>query len=176
MKTSPVKSIPGLVTLTDTGVTVHAQTVRWANDVYEVPDLEIPVEFTTAAAYRVVLTKDGLVLAEALDYEDFEPIPGGTATLCSFALAQPGDTPANARFKQVFSVECTTEMPESAEHHSVPAVVIRPERSPAAVARLEKRQRATAAAAAVKGKPVASMTLDELKDLVSVLAERAGLT
>jgi hypothetical protein len=166
---SPVKSIPGLVTASAAGLTIHAQDVRWFGDVYEIPETFVPIAYLDEPTrYRVVLTRDGLVL------DDSGHVPGEICYLAALTLRAEGDTPESVDV-EVIRRTCTTETPADARRHTLPAEVVTPAETPERAARRAQGQRIAALRSSVVQKPIAEMTIAELRTVVALLAETAGL-
>jgi hypothetical protein len=175
---SPFKSLPGLVSANPDGLVIHAQDVRWFDDIYEIGgasgggpyrdgggSIFVPITYPgEPTRFRVVLTRNGLVL------DDSGNVPGEVCYLAALTLRSGVDTCETVDV-EVPRRTCTTETPADARRHAVPALLVTPAANPERSARVVR----AAALAPLRSKRVAAMTPAERNTLLEAVAQKLGL-
>jgi hypothetical protein len=178
---SPFKSLPGLVSANPDGLVIHAQSVRWFDDVYEISgtwdgpyrdgggSIFIPIAYPgEPTRFRVVLTPGGIVL------DDSHEVPGEVCYLAALTLRAATDTPETVDV-EVPRRACTTETPEDARRHAVPLGLVQSAANPERAVRAARAVRITTLRSALAAKPIETMTNTELRTVVALLVEHVGL-
>jgi hypothetical protein len=178
---SPFKSLPGLVSANPDGLVIHAQSVRWFDDVYEISgtwdgpyrdgggSIFIPIAYPgEPTRFRVVLTPGGIVL------DDSGHVPGEVCYLAALTLKVEADTPESVDV-EVPRRTCTTETPEDAQRRQVPSGLTVPAVTPERAARQARAARVATLRGALASKPIETMTNTELRTVVALLVEHVGL-
>lgn len=118
-------SFPGLVTASASGLTVHAQTVIYDGERYDIPETTIPIAWPDEpASYLVRLTAAGIVLEERIESMQWAEIDG--IVLAHLRLRNEGDTPETVDV-YVTRRECTSETPADAVTYQVSATPVLPD-------------------------------------------------
>jgi hypothetical protein len=174
--TSPVKSIPGLVSATPTGLAIHAQDVRLRDVVYEIRETLFPVAYDGEDVSIRVAICAGPTGHEVVAIENGATPPGYTE-VCELALLRlrsPGDTPETVDVhvpRRTLVRDDGYPLSETPVRHAVSATPVTPAANPERAAR---RARA-AALAPLRSKRVAAMTPAERNILLEAVAQKLGL-
>ena len=185
---SPVKSIPGLVSATAEGIMVHPQEIKWFDKVYSIdtPDggpfrgnngVLVPIVFNgEPTRYRVVLTGNGIVLDETPVTEMPTPVPDEICYLAALTLSAEGDTP------ETVDVEVPRRtMSADPAHardltmHKVPASLVERAQDPARAARRAAKVRNKAALERVRGRAPSTWSEGDVRGLLAAWARSQGV-
>ncbi len=172
---SSEKVVPGLVSASATGITVHAQEIRWFGEVYELAETEIAIAWSGEPTRHLVwLTPAGLVHATAPASEPMPPVDGALCYLASLRLLEEGDTPASV-LVDVPRLERRDAAAADARRIAVPAGLLVPGVPPDVAAARARAARVRAIDGLLAGKRAGSLTAADRTLVIERLALLSGM-